>query len=60
MATKYDFEIVDANRPADSIFADLQARIQGSFVKTLPAPAVVGPPLKPKPILKPARKRAIR
>jgi dTMP kinase len=54
MVKKYDFQIVDANRSVDEIFNDLQARISGSFGKTLPAPAVVGPSLKPKP--KPAAK----
>jgi dTMP kinase len=58
MVTKYEFEVVDANRSVDAIFADLQARISGSFVKTLPAPPVVGPALKPKPVLTPGRKRA--
>ena len=49
MVKKYDFDVVDANRSVDEIFADLQSRIAGSFGKTLPAPAVVGPALKPKP-----------
>ena len=60
MVKKYDFAVVDANRSADEVFADLQARIAGSFAKTLPAPAVVGPALKPKAQVKHASPRRAR
>jgi dTMP kinase len=36
MVAKYGFEVVDANRPVDVIFGDLQSRIAKSFGKSLP------------------------
>jgi dTMP kinase len=58
MVPKYAFEIVDANRPVDAIFADLQSRILASFEATLPAAPLSMPSLRPKVARhKPARKR---
>jgi dTMP kinase len=41
MVRKYEFEVVDANRPVDIIFADLQKRISSHLLATLP-PVPVG------------------
>lgn len=61
MVQKYEFEIVDANRSVDAVFADLQSRISDFLVKTLPAVAPVSTPppkRRRKPVRAPARKSA--
>ena len=57
MVRKYDFQVVDANRPADAIFADLQKRIADLFETTLPPvpPVETGP--KPKAVKSKPRRR---
>jgi hypothetical protein len=57
MVAKYGFEVVDANRPVDVIFGDLQSRIAKSFGKSLPvAPDLTI--LKPKKPRRQGQKRA--
>jgi dTMP kinase len=58
MVRKYEFQVVDANRPVEVIFNDLQAKIEASLAKTLPALPAAGPSLTRKPRRKPAGKRA--
>jgi dTMP kinase len=58
MVRKYEFEIIDANRSADAIFADLQERITDEFGKSLPiTPLVINAP-KPRPRQKKKRRMA--
>ena len=54
MVRKYEFHVIDANRPADAIFADLQKQIEDLFEATLPPV----PPVEAAPPEKPAKARS--
>jgi dTMP kinase len=48
MLQKYEFEVVDANRSADVIFAELQRRIAGLFGEARPMVPSIEPAAKPR------------
>jgi dTMP kinase len=59
MVNKYGFDIVDANRPVEEIFADLQNRIAVSFGESLPV-APNAKSLRRRPVRKQVPKPALR